>query len=87
MNAHFMQQGEINCPVCNQDKDSLTVWHNMDGIAFCACEECLAAEKLPVVNNPGTKRFHPALLKVGFRAGYDKAINEMRNFLQKAQRS
>jgi hypothetical protein len=81
MDANFMQCCKINCPVCKQDKDSLTVWRNMDGIAFCACDECIA--KMPVF----TRQEHAAILKVGFRAGYDKAVNDMKYFLQHGVKS
>lgn len=72
----YVSTGKINCPVCGQDKDMLTVWHSMDGIAFCACGECIAS-KLPVF----TEREQAAVLKIGFRAGYIMARNEMEGFL------
>jgi transposase-like protein len=79
---NMMQFGKINCPVCNQDKDALTVWLNMNGIAFCACDECIKM-KLPVFDDSASKRYCHAILKVGFRAGYEKARQEMMDLLNK----
>lgn len=80
--SNMVQQCKINCPVCNQDKDALTVWLNMNGIAFCACDECIKA-KLPVFDDSASKRYCQSILKVGFRAGYDKARQEMKDLLNK----
>jgi len=82
--SNMVQHGKINCPVCKQDKDSLTVWNNIDRVAFCACDECIAS-RLPVsaYATTTTRPEKEAILKVGFRAGYDKARQEIKDFLNK----
>ena len=82
--SNMVQQCKINCPVCDQDKDSLKVWHNIEGIAYCACDKC-SSDKLPHANSDSdiVIKYTEAILKVGFRAGYDKARQEMKDFLNK----
>ena len=77
MSANFMQQGKIECPLCEEEKDSLVVWLRIDGVPFCACDECIES-KLPM--RPEITKTE-AILKVGFRAGYDAARREMQDFL------
>lgn len=43
MNAHYMQQVKIECPVCGKEVDELVVWRNLNGIPFCACADCIKA--------------------------------------------
>ena len=74
MFANFMQKGQIECPVCNRKKEFLSVWKNVSGTRYCACEECINSA-LPDISVDVD-----AVLRVGFAAGHNTAIQKIKEF-------
>ena len=69
--ANFLQHCQIECPLCGKAGDHLTVWRNVRGTPYCACDDCIRME----LDDPSVHkaRLVETLLRLGFRTGFEAA--------------